>query len=214
MHLAPHHSACILLPFLFLKTCVLLGSNESVNRQQPFSGISQNPTKIQKREKWNSKKSLHGQQRIHVINHHLDCIDTIILTTEITKMKTSSNLDMAWNVFKYCTVLRALGSVMILVVLGIIGVSYYAVVVAKYGPALFLGGLDSITALFVLFLFHSLVSKPFYVFVFENLFICITFRLLFSTYVGRDSSDHLCYLVQLVCIACFLFIFKSLWFCD
>ncbi|KAH9721498.1 putative protein S-acyltransferase 14 [Citrus sinensis] len=72
-------------------------------------------------------------------------------------MKTSSNLDMAWNVFKYCTVLRALGSVMILVVLGIIGVSYYAVVVAKYGPALFLGGLDSITALFVLFLFHSLL---------------------------------------------------------
>ncbi|KAH9777468.1 putative protein S-acyltransferase 14 [Citrus sinensis] len=64
---------------------------------------------------------------------------------------------MAWNVFKYCTVLRALGSVMILVVLGIIGVSYYAVAVAKYGPALFLGGLDSITALFVLFLFHSLL---------------------------------------------------------
>ncbi|KAH9777470.1 putative protein S-acyltransferase 14 [Citrus sinensis] len=73
-------------------------------------------------------------------------------------MKTSSsNLNMAWNVFKYCTVLRALGSVMILVVLGIIGVSYYAVAVAKYGPALFLGGLDSITALFVLFLFHSLL---------------------------------------------------------
>lgn len=208
MHLAQHHTLCILLPFLFLKKFY----SSIVNNL--FSGISQNPTKTQKREKWDFKKSLHGQQRIHVINHHLDCIDTIILTTEITKMKTSSNLDMAWNVFKYCTVLRALGSVMILVVLGIIGVSYYAVVVAKYGPALFLGGLDSITALFVLFLFHSLVSKTLYVFVFENLFICITFRLLFSTYVGRDSSDHLCYLVQLVCIACFLFIFKSLWFCD
>ncbi|KAI9174053.1 hypothetical protein LWI28_011203 [Acer negundo] len=65
---------------------------------------------------------------------------------------------MAWNVFKYCSVLRALGSVMILLVLGIIGVSYYAVVVSTYGPALFNGGLDSITAFVVLLLFHFLLA--------------------------------------------------------
>ena len=65
---------------------------------------------------------------------------------------------MSWNVFKFCTALRALGSIMILLVLGIIGLSYYALVVVNYGPALFRGGLNSLTAFLVLLLFHSLVS--------------------------------------------------------
>ena len=64
---------------------------------------------------------------------------------------------MSWNVFKFCTALRALGSIMILLVLGIVGLSYYALVVVNYGPALFRGGLNSLTALLVLLLFHSLV---------------------------------------------------------
>ncbi|KAH8521782.1 hypothetical protein H0E87_002725 [Populus deltoides] len=64
---------------------------------------------------------------------------------------------MAWNVFKFCTALRALGSIMIVLVLGIIGVTYYVIVVANYGPALFHGGLDSFVALLVLVLFHSLL---------------------------------------------------------
>ncbi|KAJ7010845.1 hypothetical protein NC653_001335 [Populus alba x Populus x berolinensis] len=63
---------------------------------------------------------------------------------------------MAWNVFKFCTTLRALGSIMIVLVLGIVGVTYYVIVVANYGPALFHGGLDSFVALLVLVLFHSL----------------------------------------------------------
>ncbi|KAI0488176.1 hypothetical protein KFK09_028003 [Dendrobium nobile] len=65
---------------------------------------------------------------------------------------------MAWNVFKFCTALRGLGSVMILMVLGIVGVTYYAVVVSNYGPALFTaGGFGSLTALVVLVLFHGLL---------------------------------------------------------
>ncbi|KAL0904136.1 hypothetical protein M5K25_026210 [Dendrobium thyrsiflorum] len=65
---------------------------------------------------------------------------------------------MAWNVFKFCTALRGLGSVMILMVLGIVGVTYYAVVVNNYGPALFTaGGFGSLTALVVLVLFHGLL---------------------------------------------------------
>ncbi|KAF3534374.1 hypothetical protein DY000_02037875 [Brassica cretica] len=64
---------------------------------------------------------------------------------------------MAWNVFKYCTALRALGSIMILVVIGIIGFTYYALVVANYGPSLFLGGFDSLLALLVLALFNFLL---------------------------------------------------------
>lgn len=72
---------------------------------------------------------------------------------------------MAWNVFKFCTALRGLGSIMILLVLAIIGVTYYAVVLCNYGPALLSaisgsatsGAVDPITALFVLVLFHSLV---------------------------------------------------------
>ncbi|XWS38497.1 hypothetical protein CRYUN_Cryun19dG0136300 [Craigia yunnanensis] len=64
---------------------------------------------------------------------------------------------MAWNVFKFCTALRALGSIMIVFVLAVIGVTYYAVVVAHYGPSLFLGGFDTVSAIVVLFLFHFLL---------------------------------------------------------
>ncbi|KAE8721279.1 putative protein S-acyltransferase 14 [Hibiscus syriacus] len=51
-----------------------------------------------------------------------------------------SGATMAWNVFKFCTALRGLGSIMILLVLGIVGVTYYSVVLTNYGPALFDGG--------------------------------------------------------------------------
>ncbi|KAL9387186.1 hypothetical protein Peur_020310 [Populus x canadensis] len=72
-------------------------------------------------------------------------------------MQKSGKSVMAWNVFKFCTALRALGSIMIVLVLGIIGVTYYVIVVANYGPALFHGGLDSFVAFLVLVLFHSLL---------------------------------------------------------
>ncbi|XP_042451030.1 probable protein S-acyltransferase 14 isoform X1 [Zingiber officinale] len=65
---------------------------------------------------------------------------------------------MAWNVFKFCTALRALGSLMILVVLGVVGASYYAVVVSNYGPALFAGGFSSLRSLAVLVPFHILLG--------------------------------------------------------
>lgn len=64
---------------------------------------------------------------------------------------------MAWNVFKFCTALRGLGSIMILLVLGVVGVTYYAVVITNYGPGLAAGGLDSLIAFVVLILFHLLV---------------------------------------------------------
>ncbi|PON48392.1 Zinc finger, DHHC-type, palmitoyltransferase [Parasponia andersonii] len=68
-----------------------------------------------------------------------------------------SGVAMAWNVFKFCTALRGLGSIMILLVLGVVGVTYYAVVLTNYGPALYDGGLDSLIAFLVLILFHSLL---------------------------------------------------------
>ncbi|KAJ0112359.1 hypothetical protein Patl1_00261 [Pistacia atlantica] len=68
-----------------------------------------------------------------------------------------SGAAMAWNVFKFCTALRGLGSIMILLVLGVVGVTYYAVVLTNYGPALYVGGLGSVTALAVLLLFHCLL---------------------------------------------------------
>ncbi|KAL7591637.1 probable protein S-acyltransferase 14 [Lactuca sativa] len=64
---------------------------------------------------------------------------------------------MAWNVFKFCTALRGLGSIMILLVLGVVGVTYYAVVLCNYGPALAAGGLDSLIALLILIIFHTLL---------------------------------------------------------
>ncbi|RWW19390.1 hypothetical protein GW17_00016554 [Ensete ventricosum] len=66
---------------------------------------------------------------------------------------------MAWNVYRFCTALRGLGSLMILIVFGIVGVSYYAVVVAIYGPSLLTSGwLDSLLAVAVLVPFHLLVG--------------------------------------------------------
>lgn len=65
---------------------------------------------------------------------------------------------MAWNVFRFCTALRGLGSIMILLVLGVVGVTYYAVVLSNYGPALYAAGLGSATALAVLILFHFLLA--------------------------------------------------------
>ena len=64
---------------------------------------------------------------------------------------------MAWNVFRFCTALRGLGSIMILLVLAIVGVTYYAVVLCTYGPALLDGGSSTLAALAVLLLFHFLV---------------------------------------------------------
>uniref|UniRef100_A0A1D1XP01 S-acyltransferase n=1 Tax=Anthurium amnicola TaxID=1678845 RepID=A0A1D1XP01_9ARAE len=65
---------------------------------------------------------------------------------------------MAWNVFKFCTALRGLGSIMILLVLGVVGVTYYAVVVTNFGPAIYSGGLqESALALAVLVPFHTLL---------------------------------------------------------
>uniref|UniRef100_A0A1J3ESD0 S-acyltransferase n=1 Tax=Noccaea caerulescens TaxID=107243 RepID=A0A1J3ESD0_NOCCA len=69
-----------------------------------------------------------------------------------------SGTAMAWNVFKFCTALRGLGSIMILLVLGVVGVTYYAVVLTNYGPALSQGGLDSLAALTILILFHLLLG--------------------------------------------------------
>ncbi|KAI3428978.1 uncharacterized protein J3R85_008788 [Psidium guajava] len=68
-----------------------------------------------------------------------------------------SGTAMAWNVFKFCTALRGLGSIMILLVLGVVGVTYYAVVLTNYGPSLYEGGVDSLVALGVLILFHCLL---------------------------------------------------------
>ncbi|KAF3613689.1 putative protein S-acyltransferase 14 [Capsicum annuum] len=66
---------------------------------------------------------------------------------------------MAWNVFRFCTALKGLGSIMILLVLGVVGITYYAVVLTNYGPSLFSGGgiLDALIALVVLVLFHCLL---------------------------------------------------------
>lgn len=47
---------------------------------------------------------------------------------------------------------------MIVLVLSIIGVTYYAVVITNYGPALLAGGLDSLVAVVVVLLFHALLG--------------------------------------------------------
>ncbi|CAK9260777.1 unnamed protein product [Sphagnum jensenii] len=64
---------------------------------------------------------------------------------------------MAWNVFKFCTGLKVIGSVMIVVVLAVVGVSYYAVIIFNYAPHLIKGGSEAAIALIVVILFHVLL---------------------------------------------------------
>lgn len=95
-----------------------------------------------------------------------------------------SGVTMAWNVFKFCTALRGLGSVMILLVLGVVGVTYYTVVLTNYGPALYNGGLDSLIALVVLILFHCLVNhrKLLNFEFFLNIFLVVLMGFLFRVF--------------------------------
>ncbi|GJP43981.1 hypothetical protein CLOM_g10274 [Closterium sp. NIES-68] len=65
---------------------------------------------------------------------------------------------MAWNAFKFCTGLKILGSIMVLVVLAIVAVTYYAVVIASYGPELSKGGSTAFLAFLVLAVFHGLLG--------------------------------------------------------
>ncbi|CAA3023672.1 probable S-acyltransferase 14 [Olea europaea subsp. europaea] len=65
---------------------------------------------------------------------------------------------MAWNVFKFCTSLRGLGSIVILLVLGVVGVTYYAVVINNYWPGLEAGEPETLLSLAVLILFHCLLA--------------------------------------------------------
>ena len=66
---------------------------------------------------------------------------------------------MWWNVFasKACQFLRALGSVMVLIVLGLVGLTYYTTVSLVYGP---LAGTDTNDGRFataVLVIYHVLI---------------------------------------------------------
>ncbi len=67
-------------------------------------------------------------------------------------------ISMAWNVFKFCTGLKVVGSVMIVVVLAVVGVSYYAVVISIYAPQVIKGGSEAAVALILVILFHVLVT--------------------------------------------------------
>ncbi|PIA34870.1 hypothetical protein AQUCO_03700265v1 [Aquilegia coerulea] len=64
---------------------------------------------------------------------------------------------MALNLFKFCSGLRALGYLMILLVGVIIAVSYYAVVILTWGPKLLHGGFISVLSFFIISVFHVLL---------------------------------------------------------
>ncbi|XP_021748297.1 probable protein S-acyltransferase 12 [Chenopodium quinoa] len=61
------------------------------------------------------------------------------------------------NPFKYCSGLRYLGYLMIFMVLGIIALSYWAVIVLVWGPKLIHGGAPAVLAAFIVLLFHVLL---------------------------------------------------------
>ncbi|KAE7999306.1 hypothetical protein FH972_003751 [Carpinus fangiana] len=75
------------------------------------------------------------------------------------------------NLFKFCSGLKVLGYFMILLVVSIVAVSYYAVVVLTWGPQLLRGGIHSFLAFSILFLFHVLLillTWSYFMVVFKN----------------------------------------------
>ncbi|RZC69601.1 hypothetical protein C5167_032736 [Papaver somniferum] len=64
---------------------------------------------------------------------------------------------MELNMFKLCSGLKSLGYLMILLVLAIISVSYYAVVIVTWGPQLLHGGLQSLLPFAIIAVFHVLL---------------------------------------------------------
>lgn len=64
------------------------------------------------------------------------------------------------NPFRLCSGLRVLGYFMILIVLAVVLLSYYAVVVLTWGPHLLDGGFDSFLSFTIIITFHILVSSP------------------------------------------------------
>jgi hypothetical protein len=67
------------------------------------------------------------------------------------------------NLFKFCSALRVLGYFMILLFAAIVALTYYAVVFVTWGPLLFpfRFSSSSFSALFILLLFHTLVSHSY-----------------------------------------------------
>lgn len=64
------------------------------------------------------------------------------------------------NVFQFCQFLKLLGKVMILLVLLIVGLTYYAVIIATSVPGLYDGSTSMKTwSLFVIITFHCLVGS-------------------------------------------------------
>eukprot|EP00216_Chloropicon_sp_CCMP2111_P005202 CAMPEP_0198234728 /NCGR_PEP_ID=MMETSP1446-20131203/666_1 /TAXON_ID=1461542 ORGANISM="Unidentified sp, Strain CCMP2111" /NCGR_SAMPLE_ID=MMETSP1446 /ASSEMBLY_ACC=CAM_ASM_001112 /LENGTH=138 /DNA_ID=CAMNT_0043915549 /DNA_START=61 /DNA_END=478 /DNA_ORIENTATION=+ len=63
---------------------------------------------------------------------------------------------MDCNVFQFCKCLKLLGNVMILIVLGLVGLSYYPVIISVYGPELISASSSATKAVafIVVLLFH------------------------------------------------------------
>ena len=78
-----------------------------------------------------------------------------LLDKENVKMTDCTNC----NVFQFCQFLKLLGKIMIILVLLIVGLTYYAVIIATAMPGLHEGGAGTVTwSLFVLIMFHILVG--------------------------------------------------------
>lgn len=73
----------------------------------------------------------------------------------ISSTKNKTQMDL--NPFRLCSGLKFLGYFMIVLVIAIIAVSYYAVVVLTWGPQLLDGGSHTFFSLLIIFVFHMLV---------------------------------------------------------
>ncbi|GMH21767.1 hypothetical protein Nepgr_023609 [Nepenthes gracilis] len=83
---------------------------------------------------------------------------TALIVPQLSLGRRRSIPRMVVNPFKYSSGLKSLGYLMIVLVLAIIGVSYYTVVILALGPQLHRSGFRSFLAFCILVVFHALLT--------------------------------------------------------
>ena len=94
------------------------------------------------------------------------------------------------NIFQFCQFLKLLGQIMIVLVLMIVGLTYYAVIIATAAPGFYEGGAGTATwSLFVFITFHFLVCHCHHLFPRPNNMFSMNIE---TTHFGLDSVHPTC----------------------
>lgn len=119
--------------------------------------------------------------------------NSLLSSTINNTSSTNKRMDLI-NPFRLCSGLKVLGYFMIVLVVSIIALSYYAVVLLTWAPHLLHAGFNSFFSFFIIILFHYLVttSPPPVLILSPLTFICflLLFLFFFSSALSMSMYGH------------------------